>query len=49
MEVIIKKRSLYQRIIRLPKLIKVNWRFAKNANFIDRIIFVYQMCLIVLR
>lgn len=49
MDVIIKKRSLYQRIIRLPKLIKSTWKFSKNGNLLDRIRFTFSMCLIVLK
>ncbi len=45
----IRKRSKWGRIKRLPKLIKFNWKFASNANFIDRVIHVYSMIKIVMR
>ena len=45
----IKKRSLFGRIIRLPKLIKVHLQFTRNMPIKDRISFIFSSIRIVLR
>jgi hypothetical protein len=49
MQVQIKKRSRFQRFLRLNKMIKANWKFASNCNLINRIIFTWNMVKIVMK
>lgn len=49
MNVPLKKRTRWQRLIRLPKVIKVNMEFTKQAPLRDRILFTWTMIKIIMK
>jgi hypothetical protein len=48
-EVKLKKRSLFGRIILLPKMIETFWKFSANCKFLERVTFCLDSIKIIFR